>query len=149
MQRLSERENKVIFYTTYSQETKASFIERLQRTIKQKLFRYFTYSGSARYIRILQDFVESYNSTHHSSIKTRPKDVTYLNQGKLWNKQYFPDDYSTIKPISKFSIGDTVRVSKFKSTFSKGYQQFWSDELLTVVKIHRTNPTVYSSRSKQ
>lgn len=137
-------ENKIVFYTTYSQETKASFIERLQRTIKQKLFRYFTYSGTTRYIDVLQDFIEGYNDTHHSSIKVKPKDVDYTNQGKLWNEQYFPDDYSTAKPTFKFRPGDTVRVSKYKSTFSKGYQQLWSNELFTVVKAHHTNPPVYT-----
>lgn len=138
------KKNKIIFYTTFSQETKGSFVERLQRTLKQKIFRYFTYSGKTRYLDVLQDFIDSYNNTQHRSIKMKPNDVNQGNQSILWNDQYFPDDYSTQRPIFKFRVGDTVRVSKFKSTFSKGYHQRWSNEMFTVVKRHHTDPPVYT-----
>jgi hypothetical protein len=138
------KDNKIIFYNTYNQETKASYVERLQRTIKDKLFRYFTYSGTTRYIDVLAEFVNNYNNSHHSGIKMKPNAVSFQNQEKVWNEQYFPDNQSSAVMLFKFNLGDSVRVTKFKSTFSKGYQQLWSSEIFTVVKRHNTSPPVYT-----
>ena len=47
--------------------------------------------------------------------------------------------YSTIKIAdpSKFKVGDSVRVSKYKTIFEKGYTPNWTTEVFTIVKIQR------------
>jgi len=52
--------------------------------------------------------------------------------------------YSAIKIAgpSKFKVGDSVRVSKYK-IFKKGYTPNWTTEVFTIVKIQRTNPVIY------
>ena len=40
----------------------------------------------------------------------------------------------------KFKVGDTVRVSKYKSIFAKGYEANFSEEIF---KVLRGDPTVY------
>ena len=55
------RQNKISLYSTFS-ETKAPVIERFNRTLKQHMWRYFTYKNTLRYIDILQDLVKAYNS---------------------------------------------------------------------------------------
>ena len=48
-------------------------------------------------------------------------------------------------PLPNFRIGDTVRVSKYKSVFGKGYKANFTEEILIfkVTRVHRGDPNVY------
>lgn len=48
-----------------------------------------------------------------------------------------------VSPIQKFKVGDSVRISKYRELFSKGYTPNWSNEIFTIDKIQLTNPTTY------
>ena len=62
---------KNIHFYTANNEPKAGVVERVNRTLKSKLYRYFTAFNSLRYIDVLQDLVDSYNNTYHRSIVRR------------------------------------------------------------------------------
>jgi hypothetical protein len=47
-------------------DVKCSVIERARRTIRDKLYKYFTCKNTYRYIDVLGDFVTSYNDSVHS-----------------------------------------------------------------------------------
>jgi hypothetical protein len=49
------------FFTTYNDETKASIVERFNRTLKTKMWKYFTHRETLMYMDILTEMVESYN----------------------------------------------------------------------------------------
>lgn len=132
---------KIHHYVTENQEIKASFVERLQRTIKSKMFRYFTHTNSYRYIDVIQDLFKSYNDSVHSSTGMKPNNINYKNQEKIWQKLYYTPE-TEIK--FKFNLGDRVRISKYSTVFAKGYLPAWSEEIFTVAKRHFTDPPVYS-----
>ena len=45
----------------------------------------------------------------------------------------------------KFSIGDKVRISKYKrKVFDKGYTPNWTEELFVIEKVNPTKPITYS-----
>ena len=46
-------------------------------------------------------------------------------------------------PLPKFRVGDTVRVSKYKSIFSKGYEANFTEERFKVTKVLRGDPNMY------
>jgi len=48
-----------------------------------------------------------------------------------------------IADLAKFNVGDSVRVSKFKTFFEKGYTPNWTTELFKIVKVQHTNPVSY------
>ena len=50
-------------FSTHNAETKASIVEQFNRTLKTRMWRYFTKHQTWRYIDILQDLVRSYNNT--------------------------------------------------------------------------------------
>ena len=50
-------------FSTHNAETKASVLERFNRTLKTRMWRYFTKHQTWRYIDVLQDLVQSYNNT--------------------------------------------------------------------------------------
>ena len=72
-------ENHIRFFKTYS-HIKASLAERFIRTLQSKLARYFDKTGQQKYIDVLQQTVQTYNKTTHSSTKFRPSDVNAENQ---------------------------------------------------------------------
>ena len=50
------KEEEIQLYNTYN-ETKASVVERVIRTLKTRMWRYFTAKKTMRYIEVLQDLV--------------------------------------------------------------------------------------------
>ena len=62
------RKRGVHHFSTHNVETKASIVERFNRTLKTRMWRYFTKVQTWRYIDVLQDLVRTYNDTHHRSI---------------------------------------------------------------------------------
>ena len=142
------KDEKIMHYVSHNQEIKASLVERLQRTIKSKLFRYFTHSNSYKYLDVLPDIITSYNNSVHSSLGVRPTDVTHENQELIWQRLYNPDlpDQSNI--IFKFKINDKVRISKYSTIFTKSYLPLWSQEAFSIAERHSTNPPVYSLKDE-
>lgn len=125
---------------TLGNRQKAAVAERFIRTLKTKLHKLMDSGGSERYIDSLQDIVDGYNSSVHRSIKMKPKDVNYENAGKVYRTLYAKGPKKT-DPL--YGVGDRVRISVFKKTFSKGYEQNYSDEIFQVVRVLNTRPPVY------
>ena len=74
--------NNIKLFATHS-ERKAQIAERLNRTIKGIMFRYFTKKNTRRYIDILQD-----NASYHRSIKMALKDVNKDKETQVWINLY-------------------------------------------------------------
>lgn len=51
-------------FSTYG-DAKAAVVERWNRTLKEKMSRYFTAENTLKYIDILQSLVHAYNHTRH------------------------------------------------------------------------------------
>ena len=58
-------------YSTFN-EGKAVVIERFHCTLKERLYKKFTQLGSQQWLSIIQDIVDKYNDTIHTSTKTKP-----------------------------------------------------------------------------
>lgn len=137
------KRHKIHHYSTENEQIKASLVERLQRTIKTKMFRYFTHTGSYRYTEVLNDFIQSYNNSPHSTTGVKPIDVNSTNQEQIWQSLY-NEDTPLPRQKSKFNIGDRVRISKHSVTFKKGYLPNWSEEIFTISNRLSTYPPVYT-----
>jgi hypothetical protein len=125
--------NNVDIYQTYN-EGKAVVIERFNRTIKEKMWRYFTQLDTKTYIDILPKLVKEYNNTYHSTIKMTPTEGTK-------KKIIYIRDICKDKP--KLKVGDRVRIYKYKTHFEKGYETNWTKEIFVIDKIRKTNPSTY------
>ena len=124
-------------------ETKASVVERVIRTFKEKIWRYFTAKKTMRYVDMLSDLVYSYNHSQHRSIKTKPALVNKSNEDQVFQTLY-GSVFDNVQPVKyKFKIGDQVRISKIKRRFEKGYLPNFSKEIFTVSKLIPRNPPVY------
>ena len=126
-------------YTSENEDIKAAVVERFNRTLKNKMWRYFTYSKSQKYIDVLDELLASYNNTYHRSIGMAPSQVTDDKTQEIVDKLYPPK----LKPVYTFEIGDEVRMSKGKHVFRKGYVQGWTDEIFTITARHPTDPATF------
>ena len=76
------KENSIHFFTTNS-ELKASVVELFNRTLKTRMWKYFTAKNTRVYIDDLQDIVQGYNNFYHRSIGRAPASVSILNVGQV------------------------------------------------------------------
>lgn len=130
-------------YFTYS-DKKASIVERFNRTLKNMMWIMFTEQGTYEWWKNLTDLVNSYNNNVHRTIGMRPIDVTRNNERQVLEKIY-ADRKKKYPPVSKpkFKLHEAVRISKYKGTFAKGYEQNFSNEIFTIAEIKNTNPLTY------
>ena len=114
---------------------KASMAERAIRTIKNRLQKYFHLSGKNLWINEINQIVQNYNSTPHSSHGFPPLDVSDENREIVYKKLYPNKDLTTICKLNK---GDKVRILKEKKEFEKAYTQKWSDQIYTIAKVRQS-----------
>ena len=67
-------DNDINKYSTYN-EGKSVVSERFIRTLKNKLYKHMTATGKNVYYDVLDDVVNKYNNTKHSTIEMKPIDV--------------------------------------------------------------------------
>lgn len=127
-------------YSTCSR-MKASIIERFNRTLKGMMWKEFSLNGSYRWLNIYKDLIDSYNRKVHRTIKMAPINVNSSNEKKLLNTVY---SHLKIYKVSKFNVGDYVRISKYKHIFEKGYTPNWTTEIFKIKTVKNTYPTTYT-----
>ena len=128
------QDNDIIMHSTHN-AGKSVVAERFIRTLKSKIYKYMTSISKNVYIDKLDDIVDEYNNTYHTTINMKPidvKDNTYVNTSKKIN---YKDP--------KFKVGDCVRISKYKNIFAKRYMPNWSEEVFVYKKVKNTIPWTY------
>ena len=120
--------NDMIMYSTFN-EGKSVIVERFIRALKNKLYKHMTATGKNVYY-VLDDVVNQYDNTKHSTIKMKPKDVGYIDKHN--------------KKSARYNVGDRARISRFKNIFAKGYTLNWSREIFIINKINDTVPYTYN-----
>ena len=117
-------------------EGKSVVAERFIRTLKNKLHKHMTATSKNVHYNVLDDIVNEYNNTKHSTVKMKPKDV---GDG---NKRLYIDEHN--EKSDRSNVGDRVRISKFKNIFAKEYTPNWSKEIFIVNQINNTVPYTYN-----
>ena len=79
-------DNDINMYSTYK-EGKSVVAERFIRTLKNKLYKHMAATGKNVYYNVLDDVVNKYNNTKHSTIKMKPIDVKN-------NKRVYIDEHN-------------------------------------------------------
>ncbi len=134
---------KINLYSTYS-EVKATFIERFNRSLQEKMYEQFTARGKYEWVSILQNLVDNYNNSKHRSIGMKPKDVRQKHVKIILNRINSHNNNNTSSSVKpKFDLDDRVRISKYKRIFTKGYLPNWSTEVFKIFAIKPTTPVTY------
>jgi hypothetical protein len=142
---------KIKLYTTEN-DTKASIIERYIRSLKTKMYAYFTTNNTRIYIGgPLQDIVKSLNSRYHRTIGRAPNKVTRKNEKEVFDYQYGAyllaakrTQRKKVTPREKrLTVGALVRISVKKDIFDKGYKPNFSEKLYQIDEIVDSFPQTY------
>lgn len=134
------KQHNIVHYTSENNDIKCALVERLIRTLKSRLYRYFTYAKTFRYLDVLQDILHSYNNSTHTSLNLSPSEVTPMNEEQIFQKLYKAPNKAV---RYRFSIGDLVRINRNFTSFQKGYEVKWSREIFRINKRHPTKPPTY------
>jgi transposase InsO family protein len=147
------RDEQIQFFTSKNQTTKCAVVERFNRTLKGRLYRYFTAKGTNTWIDVLQEVVDSYNQSIHRSIKMAPTAVTDDNTSLVHRNLYGVSSLGELFPVKKKQdltepvFGDKVRLNKLAHPFRKGYLPNWSEQTFEVVSSeNKPNRLMYKVR---
>ena len=91
-------DNDIIMYSTYN-EGKSVVAERFIRTLKSKLYKYLTATGKNVYYDVLDDVVNEYNNTKHSTIKMKPIDAGDNNKRVYVDEHNEKDSRFNLKTV--------------------------------------------------
>ena len=131
---------KDIHHFSTSGDSKASVVERFNRTLKQRLYRYFTVKNTLNFVPVLQDLVQGYNRSYHRSIKRAPNQVTQANSSEVWETLY---GGKKKKKTPRLKVGDRVRLNEKFRTFKKGYLPGWTEEVFVVRSVKKGRVPTY------
>ena len=142
-----------ILHSVTTNEVKANYVERLVKTIKGRIVKMFHHENNFQYADHLDDVMDSYNHTYHSTLKRRPAQVTKKNEDIVYAEQYIEpllkknlmEKSTTSVKVDKkkkkkhkkrqpfrFNIGQEVRISYLRKLFDREYDQKWTGEVFTV-----------------
>lgn len=149
------KEQGVKHFVSENDDIKCAIVERWNRTMKERLWRYFTKHNTHHYLKVLPDLVNAYNSSHHRSIGMAPVEVNVDNQEEVWQRLYGDPCCRASTQMSgrrrrrkkegkkTLKVGATVRISKSRRQFKKGYLPSWTTETFTVTQVLKTTPVTY------
>lgn len=126
-------------YATFS-DLKASIVERLNRTLKERMWKEFTAKGTYEWLTLLPSIINKYNNSIHKTIGMKPKDVKQKNVKEILQRI---NKKKGVKSRAKFKLGDVIRISKFKKVFAKGYLPNWTNEVFKIYAVKPTKPVTY------
>lgn len=127
------KQNGIHHYTVKNPDVKAAVIERFNRTLKSRMWRYLHYLNSHRYIDGLEDIVAAYNDSYHTTIKMTPNEVNDTNILQVYHNTYDKKNRKINKP--RLKKGDYIRLAREKGTFEKGYEFTFTEEIFQVNKV--------------
>ena len=130
---------------TTKNETKANYAERVIKTVKSLLYRYFLHRQTYHYVDVLPQIVHNYNNRPHTSLNgLTPSDITKDNEARVWKKMYVDTSKRNRRVRFKFNINDKVRISHLKYAFQRDYHQKWTEEVFIVRnRIQESNHKLY------
>lgn len=139
------KSRNIQFFTTRNTETKCSIVERFNKTLRARMFKYFTAHGTRKYVNVLDDLVKAYNHSVHRSIGMRPVDVKAEHKEKIFKKLYgYKSERAMLiaqakKKKQTLDTGEQVRIQYQNEPFQKGYYPQWTDEVFTIGNAAKDN----------
>ena len=139
------KEKGIEKFKARASEIKAGVAERMIKTIKQRLYRYFSEKNTTNWIAVVPKITDAINNSVCRITGERPSDVNPENASSIWEKVYGNyvrgvKSQSKKTKINKILPGDNVRISRAKPIFEKGYLPTFSDEIFKVSSKSRANP---------
>lgn len=136
------KEKEIQHFCMYNPRFHAGMAERANRTIKERLYRYFTERKTQNWTNVIQEIANAINHSFNSAIGMRPVDVDFKNAETLRRKleQKAIEKFQNKRNKRKFRIGDQVRIEKHKHIFQKGFTPNFTSEIFLIDQIRDDVP---------
>jgi DNA polymerase III alpha subunit (gram-positive type) len=155
------KERGISHLLTYN-ELQASYVERVIKTLKVRLYRWMLHNQTYAWSQALKDVTESYNGSIHRALGRSPEKVNSSNEGEVRMQQYLIKTKRRVakqslkkevkvkkekeprkKPKKKpqYKIGDIVRISTLRSKLNREYDTKFTGELFKVRKAYMREDT--------
>ena len=121
-------------------KVKSGVVERSIGTIKDALGKHFIDYRTANWIDSIDQIVDRYNDTYHSTIRMTPNQAINNPKKSITNIDKWAAANWNPEP-TKFKVGQLVRVRLQTRTFKKGYQPIWSDATYKIDRVIEPEPT--------
>ena len=118
----------------------APFVERFNRTLKNLMYRYMTAKETDRFIDVLQLLVDTYNSRRHRMIGMSPAEAERVENAPLIRQRQEKRYAKRRRQPPRFKEGQTVRVSKMKGQFDKGFDDQFLEEIYKIKRVYTRLP---------
>ena len=106
------------------------------------MWRYFSAKGTYRWINVVDDLVKGYNNSKHRSIGMAPNQVNLSNEADV-RETLFPS-IPQVQQKQRYNVNDTVRITRKKGPFEKGYQMTYGFEVFQISQVKDTYPITYA-----
>jgi len=77
------KRQEVNFHTTHNPEIKGAVILRFNKSLKSRMYKYFTKNNTNRYLDVINKLLTGYNSVH-STVGMPPSKVNPSNIYYVW-----------------------------------------------------------------
>lgn len=134
-----ERHGINTYFSQPNEINKNAIVERFNRTLALMIQKWRVATGKYEWYKVLNDLVDNYNETYHTTIKATPKDV---KEGKDRNNQKV---HVQKIDLDELQVGDRVRAMNKQVTFDKGDKPKFSKTIYHISRIvghkfYLTNP---------
>ena len=164
------RDKQINHFASWSDQ-KAAVVERFNRTLKTRMWRYFSARNTKSYLSALPHLVHAYNNSLHRVIGMTPTEASLPENSKAVRAKLYPSTEGTLSAAAAAAAGNPpeagchpqpprtsttttdvrlepgtrVRISKWKGEFEKGYMPNWSMEEFRVRE--RVDPLTADTRT--
>lgn len=133
------RQKKINFFHNHT-SVHCSFVERFNRTIQNKLYRYMSENETKRYIDKLNEFELSYNSSFHRAIGMSPEEADQSQNHEKVSIELSRYYVSVSKENPRYEVDQLVRLALQKTAFHRGYNEQSNYEVFNIYKINTKMP---------
>ena len=134
------RDEGIQFQMCRNPDLKCAVVEHVHHTIRDRLYKYFTYTNTYRYNDVMPKIVKAYNDTVHwtkGMVHSRATDTEVL---AMWKMEAARIGRVRVAKAMTFRVGQHVRISKKKMRFGKAAEQNFSTEIFRVTKVIDRRP---------
>jgi hypothetical protein len=121
----------------------AGVVERSIRTIKMRLYKYFTQYRTVKWLDVIDKVVDGINNSINRTIGVTPNSVNKANAQALYRRVFKIRKENNPNLLKKFQKGDIVRFDSGKGIFEKSYLPNYTEELFRIRDVKKTMPVHY------
>jgi len=121
-------------------------IDRFALNIKTVLSKLFLRNNNTNWIDNIEDIVENYNNTPHSSIENLSPNQATLEKNQADIAMINSSKSKMVKIKSAFSVADRVRI-KIKETFKKGSEPRYGNKIYIVESVNGKRITLDNDKT--